>query len=481
MTSHEPEPRGSRLPRHLHVPPSQTSSAGQEAVDLAKVAGLNLDPWQETILEHALGERQDGQWSAFEVGVVVPRQNGKGALLEARELAGLFLFNEDLILHSAHEFKTAQEAFRRISTLVQNTPDLYKRVKRISTSHGDEGIELKNGKRLRFVARSRGSGRGFSGDCVILDEAYYLSPDAMAALLPTLSARPNPQLWYTSSAPLLESEVLRRLCKRGRAGESARLAFFEYCASKDMDPGDVQAWADANPALDIRIAEEFIDAEYHALGEEEFLRERLGIWPEEGVEAVIDLNLWGTLADTESQALDPVAFAADISPGRDSASIGSSGRRDDGMGHLEVVNHRSGTDWVVPRLVELAERWGPCVIVIDPAGPAGALIPELAEHGICVDPTYGQTKLELVNARTSAQACGALYDAAHNNGIRHLDQGPLNTALAGAKKRPLGDAWAWHRQDSTVDISPLVAVTLAQYGFSVYGPAEKIDVSGQIF
>ena len=36
-------------------------------------------------------ERADGNWSAFEVGVNVPRQNGKGGIIEARELAGLFL------------------------------------------------------------------------------------------------------------------------------------------------------------------------------------------------------------------------------------------------------------------------------------------------------------------------------------------------------------------------------------------------------
>jgi hypothetical protein len=37
-------------------------------------------------------------------------------------------------------------------------------------------------------------------------------------------------------------------------------------------------------------------------------------------------------------------------------------------------------------------------------------------------------------------------------------------ALAGAQKRPLGDAWAWARRGAGVDISPLVAATLAKWG-----------------
>lgn len=98
------DPQGHQIPR-VTCWPQHVTSAGHEAVDLAASAGLILDPWQAFVLEHALGERGDGQWAAFEVGLVVPRQNGKGSVLEARELAGLFLFGEELILHSAHEFQ----------------------------------------------------------------------------------------------------------------------------------------------------------------------------------------------------------------------------------------------------------------------------------------------------------------------------------------------------------------------------------------
>jgi phage terminase large subunit-like protein len=193
--SSDAEPRISRYPQY-------GTSAGQEAIELAATAGLQLDPWQRNILRHSLGERTDGTWTAFEVAVIVSRQNGKGAILEARELAGLILFGERLILHSAHEMKTASEAFRRVRDLFTNYDDLRRRVAKVTLQRGDEGIELKNGARLRFVARSPGSGRGFSGDCVILDEAYAVTADQIDAMLPTLSARPNPQVWYTSSPPL---------------------------------------------------------------------------------------------------------------------------------------------------------------------------------------------------------------------------------------------------------------------------------------
>jgi Phage terminase-like protein, large subunit len=449
---------GAQRPRYRTVPRARTS-AGQEAAELAASAGLHLDQWQRDALVDMLGERADGKWAAFEAALIVPRQNGKGAVLEALELAGLFLFGERLILHSAHEFKTAQEGFQRALALITNADHLRKLVSRVRTSHGEEGIELRSGARLRFVARSTGSGRGFSADRVILDEAYNLPSEVMAALLPTLSARPNPQLVYASSAPLLTSEVLRKLCVRGRSGKSRRLAYLEWCADRGDDEGDRRAWAAANPAFGIRIDEEFVESEREALGAE-FGRERLGVWHEEGLPTVVDMRLWAQLADVESLTGDPVAFGVDIRPDHGAGAIAVCGAREDGLVHLEVVDHRPGTGWIVERLVELVERWRPCAVVLDGAGAAGGLIPDLRTAG--VEP-------HVTGVREAGQACGRIKAEIVARGVRHIDQVELNAALSGAQTRPLGELWAWSRRDSTVDISPLVAVTLARHGFALFG------------
>src|SRR5439155_905388 len=81
----EPPVAGTQQPR-ICAFPQYAASSGAEAVELARMAKLGLDPWQELVLGHSLGERPDGSWAAFEVGLVVPRQNGKGTVLEAREL-----------------------------------------------------------------------------------------------------------------------------------------------------------------------------------------------------------------------------------------------------------------------------------------------------------------------------------------------------------------------------------------------------------
>ena len=467
------------------------SPAGQEAVELAADSGITLDPWQGLALHHSLAEDSEGLWLAFEVVLNICRQNGKGGWLEARQLAGVLLFGDKLIIHTAHQFKTAQESFLRLDQIISGSASLSRRVKRIIRSHGEEGFEFFNGARIRFLARSGESGRGFSGDTVIMDEAMKLRSDPIGALLPVMSARHNPQLLYTCSAGLgPESEQLATLRARALAETEQpdpSLAYLEWsiaehvkecptneqgvivCTEHD-DRGDQLAWARANPALGIRIRPAHVAREMATMRPDLFDRERLGVgtYPEtaEDTWTVIDKEAWQALGDSESQPSDPVAFCVDVTPERSHASIGVAGEYGNGV-HLEVVENRPGVDWVVDRAVALNEKWSPHCWVVDPSGPAGSLIQPLRDKGLTVATT---------TARDMAQACGSLYDAVAAAAVSHRGDAPLMTALAGAKKRELGDAWAWARKTEGVDISPLVAVTLARWGLTAEVEEEEEEV-----
>ena len=449
--------------------PTYSSSAGREAVELAASAGLTLDPWQQLVLERSLGERADGKWAAFEVGIVVPRQNGKGAVLEARELAGLFLLGEQLILHSAHEFKTAQEAFRRVLMLVESSDDLRKRVAKVRTSHGEEGIELIGGARLRFVARSTGSGRGFSGDCVILDEAYRLPAESLGALLPTLSARPNPQLWYASSAGHVDSLVLRGVRDRAIAGDDPSLCYLEWSADPSTELDDRDAWRQANPAMGLRISAEHVARELAAMPKAEFARERLGLWDEPaGVDQALDQSAWQACSDPNSTPADPVCFGIDVSPDG-AASIAVAGSCGEGLTHVEIVEHRNGTSWVAARVAELVRQWRPTSVILDVGSSAGALLPELEK---------AQVETVKIAGRELAQACVAFAALVAEQRVRHMEQPDLSAAVGAARRRRLGELWAFGRRGSFTDISPLVAASLAAWGHAQAEerPPQIIDV-----
>ncbi len=450
-------------PAHL-THPLIVDSAGPEATALAASAGLILDPWQAHALEVGLAEQGDGRWAAREVGLVVPRQNGKGSILEALIVAALVLFDERLILYSAHEFKTAQETFLRVKSLIEANQDLAGRIAKIHSAHGSEGIELTTGQRLRFVARSKGSGRGFSPQRIILDEALNLSSKAVAALLFSMSAQDNPQLWYTSSAPddTLDSAVLRRLMRRGRQGDTS-LAYIEYSADAGSDPADEGTWAKANPGFPHRISPETIRTERGATDEADFLRERLGVVDisEHSSDRVIPADAWAACKDPKSGPVGRVAFALDVAPDRRNGAFGVVGQSGRGGIHGEIADYGTGTSWMVNRARELQAKWGGRLAVAT-GSPASSLVTDLELAGV---------EVLLVPVSDHAAACGALFDAITQFQFRHLGQPELDTAVDGADRRFYGDSWLWSRRTSTTDICPLVAVTLAKWAFD-QGPAK---------
>jgi len=458
---------GSQRPSLLHLPNDRRGSAGPEAVQFAASAGLLLDDWQAWVLEVALSEQDDGLHSAFEIGLEVGRQNGKGSILEARQLAGLFLLGEQLQVHTAHEFRTTFEHFLRITRLIEDTPGLDRKVLRIRRGAGEQAIELKTGERLRFIARSSGGGRGFSGDTVYLDEAFAVTEQMMGALIPSLSARPNPQYWLSSSAPMANSRVLHAMRARAVSGESPRLFYAAWCNEPGTDPDDWEAIARGNPALGHRITPEFVEAERAAMPLAEFLRERLGIPDPLYDDTVsrdpkIPAEAWEATATTEHVRVEPgeVVLAFDCSPGGEWSSIAIAAG-DTTSPYVELVEHRGGTTWLPERLVELAQRWRPTVVVSDGVGPVGSVIGSVfhAFRQAGVDTEV----LKQLSTKEYKAACGLFFsDVTEHRLRRPPNQGPLDLAVADATERRLGEAWAWDRRSATVPISPLVAATIAR-------------------
>lgn len=464
-------PQGAQRPRICHVP-EYTTSAGVEAIELARLAGLELDEWQQFVLTNALGERANGKWAAQTVGLTVARQNGKGSVLEARELAGLFLLGERLINHTAHQQKTATSHFKRLLRLIESVPEFDQRVLKAPKGKGNEAIELRGGQEIFFATRSGGGGRGLSADLQVYDEAMYLTEQDRSSLAPTMAARSmhgNIQTWYVGSAVDKEDSAQDGLpfaqVRESGMARKGGVAYFEFSAPGD-DPANVtpeiasnpDLWAMANPGLGIRISHDWVEHERTVeMGPRGFAVERLGIgaWPDTTDPGrVISAETWKALADPTSAPLGPVCFAFDVSPDRSMASICVAGRRSDGKVHIEAVEHRRGTAWVVDRAEELLGSHPNAGLICDGTGPAGSLLPDF------------QVEPRITTATEHARACGMFFDATEEDALRHLGTSELSVAVAGARKRRLGEAWAWSRLNSTVDISPLVACTLAFWGIA---------------
>ena len=444
--------------------PTSAGTLGPEVAELSELAGFAPDAEQRAALDVVFAFVGD-RVSARDVAIVCPRQNMKTGLLKMCALGWLFITEDRLTVWSAHEFGTAKEAFRDMTALIEGTPDLAREVQTISRASGEEAIELSGDRRLRFKARTKGGGRGLTGDRIVLDEAMYLRPEHMGALVPTLRAVPDPQLIYAGSAGMLSSEVWRSVRDRGRPGGDPSLAYLEWadpdawscgdehCPHVPGAPGcamdDEDRWWRSNPALGGRIDIESLRADRRTLPPLEFARETLGWWedPSSGADSehLVD---WPGRLSADAAPGDPVVLGVDAAPNLASAAIVACGMGAGGLPVVELVEHRRGTSWVAGRVAELRAAHRVAEVGVVGGSPAAAL------------------ELEGVRSLKGAETvagCAAFARDVAEGGLVHRGQQPLDAAVAGVSRRFSGDGWRWTRVASDADIAPLYAAMVARW------------------
>ena len=501
-------------PAHVSVPATRRGSLVEVVDAFAARAGRRLDDEQRFAVDVLTSVDEAGLWAA-PVGVILePRQNGKSAGVLAPIVLSE-LFDEDYpdrIVWTAHRFKTAREAYLDLRAMVKGTPELDARVERYNDSHGEEGIYLRPRRpgapqaSLEFLARSNLGSRGLGGKVVVFDEAFALTQGILGALLPTLSARYNPLVLAGSSACMGDSVELWDLVESVRRGDPD-VAGVEWCAPGGFDapgcelagclhtrgtPGcsldDEDRWRAANPGMRRgRLTERFVrTVERARLSPVEFGRERLG-WHEKVVDRTappITVAAWRARTDEDSAPVGEVVFAVEAPLSKAWASITVSGYREDGAKHVGIIDRRAGTDWVVPRLVQLCQTWDVfnvrrgdeyrTGIAIDPTSPALGFVQPLEDAG------YPPV---LMTTREVAAACSMLETDLRDGLVFHRDAPDVDVALEGAVRRDLGDGlWAFGRRKSaavSVEVDPAVAVANASWLLSLVPP--PVDVGESMF
>jgi hypothetical protein len=178
----------------------------------------------------------DGRWAAATCGLAVPRQNGKNG--DHRDPRAVRHGRSSASGSCTRRTRSRQPARRssgspRSSRTSGSTRAGCRLVKSIRKTNGQEAIFLDNGGSIEFIARSKGSGRGFTVDVLVCDEAQDLTDEELAALLPTISASPlgNPQVILTGTPPQWGKGLpFRRVREDGEAKRDARLAWTDFGA-----------------------------------------------------------------------------------------------------------------------------------------------------------------------------------------------------------------------------------------------------------
>lgn len=488
---------GEAPPRALVEPKGARANSWEDVADLSSRAGIVLDGWQEIILRAAMGERSDNTWAAKRVGVSVPRQNGKSQLLVARALAGVLLFGEKKIVISAHQADTARESFSKLVEILEADGNewLMERVKPngIMNAINRESVKFRNGATIQFKARTGSGGRGFSSDCLMLDEAQRLKRPAWVSINSTMSAMANPQVWLLGTPPTREDveaqmgEVFASV--RSSAPVSTATAWCEWGA-KTSDPNFAEvmkpaprAWTpelealcwSANPAWNTRINHDVVQGEAESYTSEELAQDRMGVWLDDlgggGTRAISDEAWRDTRVDdypTDGVPSYAVAFSLDGSR----LALGGGFKTETSI-HLELIDAFRGTvsqvglaplaDWFMEEVPAGGPRWkSAAAIVLSGSAGAAVLKQMLIERGVRA------RTIRVANTPEYLTACGMLDEGVKAKTVTHRNsegQAALDASISITDKDKRG---GWLSTVPDGDETPVEAISLALWGAKTF-------------
>lgn len=453
--------RLSEVARHVITPAGIVASEWPAVRETCRRLGWGFDGWQDGAGMLSLGLRADGEYAADTTVFSIPRQVGKTYLIGCIIFA-LCLMKPGLrVIWTAQVKDTALETFTKFLELA-SSGRVKPHIKATPQGKGDEAIMFNNGSSIEFGARESGFGRGRTDvDVIVFDEGQHLSNNALENLGAAQNVATNPLCFVmgTPPRPQDKGEWFSLLRQEAIDGDSDGTLYIEFSADRGADPMDREQWRKANPSFPARTSERaMLRLRKKLKNPDSWRREALGVWDEMARQfSPINGALWAEGVDVgPPHDAKPAALAVDMSHARQ-ISVGACWL-EDSSAHVEEVwagvDEPAAVEWVVAR----AGRRIP--VMIDAKSPASSMIPALRARKV---------KILTGNENDMARGCGLIDSDVNAGRLTHADQEALNDAREGARRRAIGTAggWGYNRKDPSVNIAPLVAVTLARVAATI--------------
>lgn len=459
---------GAQEPRY-RIEPKRVSTDGGDAATLMAAYGSTLDEWQQLVLDCWLGKDAAGRYSVTSAGLGVPRQNGKNVCLEAREFFGLVI-NGERILHTAHQVRTAKKSFNRLVRMFTDKryPEIEALVKNIRYTNGEECIVLTNGGSVEFSARSRQAARGFDGiSLVVYDEAQELTDDQVEAIMATLSASATGtrQIIYTGTPPYpgCPGNVFRRRRTTSLTDAGAHDAWHEWSVDGEsvdaINAADKTLWYQTNPAMGLRLTEEFTAEEFKTMSADGFARERLGWWSPiltQRTDYALDAAAWGRCSSDEPKPEGRTAYGVKFASDGSMVCLCGAVIPANGPARVSLIEYKPaalGLSWLADWLN--ARYKNASCVVIDGRNGVDVLIERIRPTWKAKDAVIRPTARDMI-----AAVSGFTADVSEGGLTWYRPQNVLDESARTATKRPIGGGYGFGGDNSL----PVEACALALWG-----------------
>lgn len=496
----------------LHCPPLYGTARtpgrptlGPNVAKIAQALGKPLHPHQRLIADVA-GEidPETGLLAYGEVDVIMNRQQGKSELTFPVMTHRCTGFGDELarwvrrelgktvpppgpqrVLYTAQRAEDARQKWADIHVeRLEKSP--FRSQINVRRRLAAESIRWPNGSSWSpGSATKRSGGTGDTLDLGMIDEAWSRPDNATElAMRPAMLTRDWAQLWVLSMIPGLSRAApgtwpyLHQKRQNGRARVQAGIrrgtAYFEWGMREGRDPADPATWWETMPGLAAGLVTEArIRQDFEAMDLVDFMAEYLSVEPSAKTAqwSLITEPTWASLRvpAVRGRYVDPIALGVESAPDQSVSSIGIAALDVNGDTFVELAAREPGLTWVVPALVDLSARMGPCAIGVAAHGPAASIIEPLRRA--LLDANV-DTELAVMQGPEVAAACVQFFMETGELGtgnaedperrVRHIGQQELDDAVAGATKYVWSDEWRFARSGSGGEVSALYGVTLAR-------------------
>lgn len=443
-----------RPPRIRVCEPEADIREAELAIELGNAySGVHLYDWQEDILRCWLAKDSNNrEYIHLTCGLIAPRQNGKSKGIIVPFLLYKAMLCGENVFYTSHRVDSMREIFNILLEIAGDPdprtpppiyPEIHKRVSKVGKGNGHKFIRFKSGGVINFVARSSGAIRGQSIDCIIFDEAQYLTQEQMSDVAPALAASDNPQLVYAGTPPDFApatGEVFGKARSNALKGKTEGICWHEWSVEEIGDIYDKSRWYAVNPSLGYSLKERTIEKLelFGGMGEEEFARERLAFWSTIAIDSAVNKDAWldTRLASPKDipNDFDKMCIGVKFAPNGSAVAISTATLKDDdSFGALikyETKETATGIEWLVDDIYKQKDKTA--LVAIDGKSGAEDLRNRLVKKGMNRKAVHVMSTQEVVAAATM------LNSFIDDGKFKHVEDRCLDNSAMTSKKRKIG-------------------------------------------